>query len=158
MIVGIDPGFGRTGYGFVQEDEGGLKIFDVGRITTPAHGPPGRRLGELYDDLIELLENYRPDLLILEELYFTKNVSTGIQVGQARGVILLAADQLKIPVISFSPTQVKLAVTGSGTATKAQVTQMVKKLLKCPVRQSLKDDTADALALAICGSTVRIGR
>ena len=154
-IMGIDPGLGRTGYGIIQEDHGAMVLVDCGCVLTEIRGPIGRRLVELYDDIVELLENYQPDLVVLEDLYFNKNVTTGIQVGEARGVLLLAAEQLQIPVIAFTATQVKHAVTGSGAATKAQVAQMVKKLLKFSSKRALKDDTTDALALAICGSTVR---
>lgn len=153
--MGIDPGLGRTGYGIIQEDHGTPTPVDCGCVLTEIRGPIGRRLVELYDDVVELLENYQPDLVVIEDLYFNKNISTGIQVGEARGVILLATEQLQIPVIAFTPTQVKHAVTGSGTATKAQIAQMVRKLLKFTSKRTLKDDTTDALALAICGSTVR---
>ncbi|MEK7666024.1 MAG: crossover junction endodeoxyribonuclease RuvC [Patescibacteria group bacterium] len=155
IIMGIDPGLGRTGYGVIQEDGGVLTAIDFGCVLTQVRGPIGARLVELYNDLVELMENYQPDLIVIEDLYFNKNVTTGIQVGEARGVILLASEQLQIPVISFTATQMKNAVTGSGKATKSQVGQMVKRLLKFTVKRAMKDDTTDALALAICGSTIR---
>lgn len=148
-ILGIDPGYAIVGYGIV--DSGGYKfgVVGYGAITTPAKMPFPKRLKAIYDDMITIIEKYQPDELAIERLYFNTNTTTAIDVAQARGVIILAAESCGVKIKEYTPLQVKQAVTGYGKAEKFQVMEMVKSIL------SLKsipkpDDTADALALAVC--------
>ncbi len=149
IIFGVDPGFGTVGWGVVRYE--GNRFFDprCGAITTPAKIPFERRLELIYDQLSILLAETRPDVISVEELFFKYNITTGIQVAQGRGVILLAACKARIPCYEFTPLQVKQAVTGYGRAEKRQVMEMTRMLLgleKIP----RPDDAADALALAVC--------
>ena len=152
IILGIDPGVGTTGYGVIKARGQHLDLVAYGCITTPPITPLGPRLVELEEGLIELLARYNPDLVSIEDLVFVQNVTTGIAVAQARGVVLLAAERAKVRTVEFMPTQVKLAVTGYGKATKGQVQDMVCKLLNLSKRPT-PDDASDALAIAICGSS-----
>ncbi len=152
-ILGIDPGIGRTGYGVIRVDGLKIEVVTFGCISTPVNTPVGARLVELERDLTELIQTYKPDRVSVEQLLFTKNVSTGIVVGEARGVVLLVAEKAHLPVVEFTPSQIKLAVTGDGNADKGQVQDMVMRLLNLAKRPT-PDDAADALAIAICGSTV----
>lgn len=148
-ILGIDPGTARMGYGIV-EDAGGSRERAVtfGCLETPPEMLPEKRLQYLYRGVVELMLEFKPEALAVEELFFGRNVTTAIHVGQARGVVLLAAADNGIPVREFTPMQVKMSVTGWGRAEKAQVQQMVRTLLG--LRQVPKpDDVADALAIAI---------
>lgn len=148
-ILGIDPGTARMGYGIV-EDAGGSRDRAVayGCLETPPDMLPEKRLQHLYRSVVELILEYKPDALAVEELFFGRNVTTAIHVGQARGIVLLAAADNGIPVREFTPAQVKMAVTGWGRAEKAQVQQMVRTLLG--LREvPAPDDVADALAVAI---------
>jgi crossover junction endodeoxyribonuclease RuvC len=149
IIVGIDPGTAICGYGAVKMEGSRLIPLTYGAITTPAGMPMPSRLQLIHDGLGRLLDQYSPDCLAVESLFFNKNVTTGITVGQARGVIILAAAQREIPVVEFTPTEVKSAVVGYGKAEKAQVQYMVQRLL-CLKEKPRPDDTADALAIAIC--------
>lgn len=149
-ILGIDPGLAIVGWGVVQR-QGGMSFLPVayGAINTPAHTPVGERLAMIYKNMNILLEKYRPDAMAVEELFFNNNRTTGIAVAEARGVILLAAEQHGVPVTGYTPLQVKQAVVGYGRAEKRQVIDMVTRLLKLPVPPK-PDDTADAIALALC--------
>lgn len=147
-ILGIDPGIGRTGWGVIESQSQKLKTQNFGCIETFKGTAPEKRLQELYEQIQALIKEYNPEVLAIEDLFFNKNVSTALVVGQARGVILLAAAQHNIPVAIYTPLQVKMAVTGYGRADKKQVGQMVKTLLKLTAIPRL-DDTADALAIAI---------
>ncbi len=149
-ILGIDPGFAIVGYGIIeQNNSSGYKTVDFGKITTPAHTPLSKRLKSVYDGMTELIKVYKPDVLAIEELFFNTNTTTAIAVGHARGVILLSAANENIPIFEYTPLQIKQAVTGYGRADKNQVQQMVKMFLK--LKEVPKpDDTADALAVAIC--------
>jgi crossover junction endodeoxyribonuclease RuvC len=150
LVVGIDPGTATTGYGLVQENnDGSLAVVDFGVILTPANLPMPERLLELHQRLIEILLLHRPASGAVEKLFFQRNVRTALSVGQGRGVILLALAQCHVPVLEYTPLEVKQAVAGYGGADKGQVQQMVKALLGLSDIPR-PDDAADALAIAIC--------
>ena len=148
-ILGIDPGYGITGVALIEADRSNLSLLRCGAITTPAGMDFSARLEIIYEDMKTLLETARPEAVAIEELFFGQNVTTGIGVAQSRGVILLAIRQAGIPVFSYKPMQVKQAVVGYGNATKHQVQDMTKRLLR--LQQLPKpDDAADAIAIALC--------
>ena len=148
-ILGIDPGYGIIGFGLVEGNRSQFQLLRCGAITTPAGMDFSARLEIIYEDMKQLLEVARPDVVAIEELFFGQNVTTGIGVAQSRGVILLAIRQAGLPVFSYKPAQVKQAVVGYGNATKRQVMDMTKRLLG--LQQMPKpDDAADAIALALC--------
>lgn len=148
-ILGIDPGYAIVGYGVLDYDNVRFKVVNYGAIRTEPDTPFCGRLSEIYDDMNRLLDMTNPDCVSIEKLFFNTNVTTGIDVAQARGVILLAAAQRGIPVFEYTPLQVKVAVTGYGRAEKHQMQEMTKNILN--LKEIPKpDDTADALAIAIC--------
>lgn len=148
-ILGIDPGYAIVGYGVLDFDRNRFSVVNYGAITTEAGKPFDGRLKEIYDDMCSLLDMAKPDCMSIERLYFTNNKTTGIDVAQARGVIMLAAAQRGIEIYEYTPLQVKQAVVGYGRAEKHQVQEMVKNILN--LKEVPKpDDTADAVALAIC--------
>lgn len=148
-IIGIDPGTAICGYGIIDVEGSRLQPVAYGCITTTPQDTDAMRLEILFNDLSDILEEYRPDKFGVEQLFFNRNVTTAIAVGQARGVILLAASQRRIPIYEYTPLQVKQAVVGYGRATKEQVIYMTMNMLG--IREKIKpDDTADALAIAIC--------
>ena len=148
-ILGIDPGYGITGFGLIEADRGQYRLLHCGAITTPAGMDFSARLEIIYEDMKELLQVTKPDCVAIEELFFGQNVTTGIGVAQSRGVILLAIRQAGLDVTSYKPMQVKQAVVGYGNATKHQVQDMTKRLLH--LQQMPKpDDAADAIAIALC--------
>jgi crossover junction endodeoxyribonuclease RuvC len=150
IVLGIDPGLANTGYGVVRRGGGGrLAALDGGVIATPAGLAAERRLASIFARLDELLDEHEPDAVALENLYFGANVATAFAVGQARGVVMLAAGRRGIDCASYTPQQVKGAVCGSGRAAKDQVTRMVQALL-CLDAPPTPDHAADALAVAIC--------
>lgn len=150
VVLGVDPGFADTGFGVVSSDGQKLKTLDFGSLKTKASLEFGQRLLFINEGINKLIAKYHPDCLVVEQLFFCKNITTAIKVGQARGVIILAAAKCKIPVMEFTPLQIKQALTGYGAATKNQVGQMVKIILSLnSIPQP--DDAADALAMAICG-------
>jgi crossover junction endodeoxyribonuclease RuvC len=149
IVLGIDPGLANTGYGVVQRRSGRLVALDGGVIETDAGHAPERRLAQLHTRVSDLLLEHEPDAVALEELYFGQNVRTAFAVGQARGVVMLAAGQRGVPCSSFTPQQVKAAVCGSGRAGKAQVAEMVRQLLSLAAAPA-SDHAADALAVAVC--------
>ncbi len=149
LVLGIDPGTASTGYGVASGDDARLCAIEHGMIATRPGVPPERRLAEIHARVGELLDRHRPDALAIEELYFGANVRTAFAVGQARGVVLLAAGQRGIPARSYTPQQVKSAVCGSGRAPKQQVGRMVARLLALDAVPT-PDHVADALAVAIC--------
>lgn len=150
LVVGIDPGTATTGYGFVREtDQGDLEVVDFGVILTQASELPEIRLLQLHNRLKELILLHQPDSGAVEKLFFQRNVTTAIAVGQARGVVLLSLAESAIPVAEYTPLEVKQAVVGYGGADKNQVQQMVKALLQLS-EIPRPDDAADALAIAIC--------
>ena len=148
-ILGIDPGYGITGFGLVEGQRGQFHLLRCGAITTPAGMDFSARLEIIYEDMRELLKVAQPDAVAIEELFFGQNVTTGIGVAQSRGVILLAIRQAGIPVYSYKPMQVKQAVVGYGNATKHQVQDMTKRLLHLSAMPK-PDDAADAIAIALC--------
>ena len=149
IVMGIDPGFAITGYGVVDYSGNRFKVLDYGVIRTDAASLFPLRLLSLHREMGELMMRHKPDVMAVEELFFNTNVTTGIKVGHARGVILLSAAIGGIPVFEYTPMQVKLAVVGYGNAKKPQVQQMVKILLGLEAIPK-PDDAADALAVAIC--------
>ncbi len=149
IIIGIDPGTATTGYGFVQEAESGPASVTYGVILTPAGMPMSERLLQLYRELKQLLLLHRPDSGAVEKLFFQRNVSTAMTVGQARGVALLALAEAGVSVGEYTPKDVKQAVAGYGGAGKSQVQQMVRAILNL-AETPRPDDAADALAVAIC--------
>jgi len=150
LVLGIDPGTATTGYGLVTEtQQGDLKVVDFGAIVTPADMPMPDRLLILYQRLNEILLLHHPDTGAVEKLFFQKNVTTAISVGQARGVVLLAMANFGVALTEYTPLEVKQAVCGYGNAGKRQVQEMVKALLNLPSIPK-PDDAADALAIAIC--------
>ncbi len=148
-ILGIDPGYAIVGYGGVDYAGGRFSVVEYGALTTAAGTPFGQRLCRLYEGMLRLLQTMQPDALSVEKLYFNTNTTTAIQVAQARGCLLLAAEQAGVPVYEYTPLQVKQAVTGYGRAEKGQIQEMVRLLLRLPAVPK-PDDTADALAMAIC--------
>lgn len=149
LVLGIDPGTALMGYGLVRETAAGLELVAYGAFSTPAHTPPATRLLSLYQQLNTLLEQHKPAEMAVEELFFNKNTSTVIGVGQARGVALLAAARNNMEVAEYTPLQIKQSLTGYGRATKDQIQQMVRLTLNLD-KIPKPDDAADALAVAIC--------
>lgn len=148
-ILGIDPGIGRMGWGIIEKEKGNtVKVFGYGCVETMPNSDIPGRLYALYDEVCRIIDEYQPKELAIEDLFFAKNVKTAFAVGQARGVVLLAASQKNLSVSVYTPQQVKSAVAGYGKADKKQVGQMVKLTLKLP-KVPTPDDTADALAIAL---------
>lgn len=148
-ILGIDPGYAIVGVGVIEYNGHSFKTLEYGAITTPAGTAFPARLQMIYSQMQEVLALYKPDSMAVEKLYFNTNTTTAIDVAQARGVILLSAQQAGVPVYEYTPLQVKQAVVGYGRAEKRQVIEMTKKLLSL-TRTPKPDDVADALAIAIC--------
>ena len=149
IVLGIDPGVANTGYGIVAHDRGRLVALDGGVVETPAGADAGARLATIHARVGELMDDYRPDAVAVEDLYFGANARSAFAVGQARGVVILAAGQRGVRCTSYTPQQVKNAVCGSGRAAKEQVQRMVQTLLALPDLPR-PDHAADALAVAIC--------
>ncbi len=151
-ILGIDPGTATTGFGVITKEKSTLTALDYGVISTSKKLDMHLRLNIIYQDLLEIISHHKPDVISVEKLFFVKNITTGISVGQARGVVLLTAAQADLSLLEFTPLQVKQAVTGYGQASKKQIQEMVAKILKLPAIPQ-PDDAADALAIAICASS-----
>ncbi len=149
VVLGIDPGTANTGYGVVARHGARLVALDGGVIETPSHLDAGERLAIIHARAGELLDAYQPDALAVEDLYFGANAHSAFAVGQARGVVILAAGQRRVPCFSYTPQQVKAAVCGSGRAHKDQVQRMVQALLALTDLPK-PDHAADALAVAVC--------
>jgi crossover junction endodeoxyribonuclease RuvC len=149
IVLGIDPGVANTGYGVVAQQRGRLFALDGGVIETAAGLDAGRRLATIHARVGELIDEYRPDAVALEDLYFGANARSAFAVGQARGVVMLAAGQRDVSCSSYTPQQVKSAVCGNGRAAKDQVQRMVQTLLTL-TELPRPDHAADALAIAIC--------
>ena len=148
VVFGIDPGYAIVGWGAIKVQANAYYPLGFGAVETEAHTDFNQRLEIIYDDIYAILQRCRPDALAIEKLYFQTNKTTAIKVAQARGVTLLAAQKLRIPVFEYTPLQVKTAVTGYGKAKKPQVMEMTRRLLH--LKEVPKpDDTADALALAL---------
>lgn len=160
-ILGIDPGYAIVGFGVLDYDRSKFTPVEYGAIFTEAHTDFNGRLKSIFTDMQYIIEKYRPDCMAIEKLYFTSNQKTAIDVAQARGVINLAASLADVPVYEYTPLQVKQSVVGYGKAEKKQVMDMVKRILKL-AEVPKPDDTADAIAIAIChghctnGSEMRI--
>lgn len=162
VIIGIDPGYAIVGWGVVEYVSSHFRVVDYGAITTPAGMAFEERLERIYDEMMLLLSRYHPDAMAIEQLFFSTNQKTGIDVAQARGVILLSAKKQQVQMFEYTPLQVKQSVVGYGQAVKKQVQEMTRVLLSLKAVPK-PDDTADALAIAIChahssGSTTSIGR
>jgi crossover junction endodeoxyribonuclease RuvC len=149
IVLGIDPGTAAMGYGIVERTGSTLRAVDYGCLTTSPDSPLPDRLHQIHSLVAELIETHHPDLLAVERLFFSKNAQSAFAVGQARGVVLLAAAQAGIPVCEATPNEVKMGVTGYGAADKQQVGRMVTVILRLN-EMPTPDDTADALATAIC--------
>ena len=148
-ILGIDPGYAIVGYGVIEYNLGKFCVLGCGAITTEAHKPFPERLEDIYNDLSFIIDKYKPDALSIERLYFNTNTTTAIDVAQARGVIVLAAQNKGLEVNEYTPLQVKQSVVGYGRAEKPQVMEMTRRILGLSSVPK-PDDTADALAIAIC--------
>ena len=148
-ILGIDPGYGITGFGLLEGERGQFRLLRCGAITTPAGADFSARLEMIYEDMRQLLDVCKPDCVAIEELFFGQNVTTGIGVAQSRGVILLAIRQAGLRVYPYKPMQVKQSVVGYGNATKHQVQDMTRRILGLE-KMPKPDDAADAIAIALC--------
>lgn len=149
LILGIDPGVATIGFGLVEAERNAMRMVQYGAITTPKDDTLAQRLVQIEKDLSELLQQFRPDAVSVEELFFNQNITTGIAVAHGRGVILCTVEKFGIPLFEYTPSQVKQSVVGYGKAEKHQVMDMTKRLLKLSAIPR-PDDAADALALAIC--------
>ena len=154
LILGVDPGTATTGYGLIEQNNGNLKLIDYGVILTAPKQALETRLELLYDQLISIIDKYKPDEVAVEELFFSNNAKTAIAVGQARGVILLAAKKSDVLLSEYILNQVKNGICGYGGADKKQVQKMVQMILKLDEIPH-PDDAADALAIAICHASSR---
>lgn len=148
-ILGIDPGYGITGFGLIDAQRSQFRLLNCGAITTPPNTEFSWRLEVIYNDMVQLLQVAQPDAVAIEELFFGHNVTTGINVAQSRGVILLAIRQAGVPFYEYKPMQVKQAVVGYGNATKHQVMDMTRRILGLS-QMPKPDDAADAIAIALC--------
>ena len=148
-ILGIDPGIAIIGFGLIESDRGAMRMLQYGAVTTEAGLPLATRLVQIEDDMRALIQQLRPDEIAIEELFFSKNITTGIAVAHGRGVVLCTAERLGVPIFEYTPMQVKQAVVSYGLAEKRQVMDMTKRLLKLKAVPK-PDDAADALAIAIC--------
>ncbi len=148
-ILGIDPGYATTGFGLIEGERGQFRLLHSGVVTTPAGQDFARRLELLYDDMLQLIAELRPDCAAVEELFWGRNITTGIGVAHGRGVILLALAKSGVPLYEYTPMQVKQAVVGYGKAEKHQVMDMTRRILKLE-KMVRPDDAADAIAIALC--------
>jgi crossover junction endodeoxyribonuclease RuvC len=154
IILGIDPGVATIGWGVIQKEGADIKVVDYGHISTDKNLDLADRLLEIHEDLVALIEKFQPEEAALEELFFYNNQKTAISVAQARGAILLTLTKYRVTVAGYTPLEVKQALTNYGAADKRQVQEMVKILLN--LKEIPKpDDTADALAIALCHSARR---
>ena len=149
LILGIDPGYAIVGYGVLDYKNNRFTVVDYGAITTEAGVPFNRRLEIIYDELTALIEKHHPEAMSVEKVFYNNNAKTVIDVSQARGVIMLAAQKCRVPVFEYTPLQVKQSVVGYGRAEKKQIQDMTKRILNLETVPK-PDDTADALAMAIC--------
>lgn len=156
-ILGIDPGLGRCGFGLIDVD-GKTRALDFGVVTTTVDAPLPARLSELYDSLNEVFDETKPEMVAVEKLFFAKNITTGIAVAEARGIVLLVAEQKDLPVYEYTPNEIKKSLTGYGAATKTQIEEMVRVHLELE-KKPKPDDAADALAVAItCSFLYKMGQ
>lgn len=150
IILGIDPGLAKTGYGLVAAEKNNLKLIAYGCVATPAKAPFDSRLKKIHLELGKIIKKFRPTIFAIEKIFFCKNVKTAIEVGHARGVAILTAAEHNLKIREFTPLEVKQTITGYGRAEKQQMQKMVKALLNL-IEIPKPDDAADALAIAICG-------
>lgn len=157
-ILGIDPGIGICGFGLIESSGfSNSQVLDFGAVTTKVDAPMPERLKELYDSLNEVFEQTKPEMVAVEKLFFAKNITTGIAVAEARGIVLLVAEQNGLPVYEYTPNEIKKALTGYGAANKTQMQEMVRVTLGLSEKPK-PDDAADALAAAItCGYLYKTG-
>lgn len=156
-ILGIDPGLGRCGFGLIDVGRK-TRALDFGVVTTTVDAPLPVRLLELYDSLNEVFEQTKPEMVAVEKLFFAKNITTGIAVAEARGIVLLVAEQKGLPVYEYTPNEIKKSLTGYGAATKTQMGEMVRTHLLLE-KKPKPDDAADALAVAItCSFLYKMGQ
>ncbi len=148
-ILGIDPGIATIGFGVIESEKNTNRLLKCGVISTPAHTSLSSRLEQIYNDMCDLLEIFKPDAVSVEELFFNTNITTGIAVAHGRGVILLACQKAGVQIYEYTPLQVKQAVVGYGRAEKKQVMDMVRRICNLPAPPK-PDDAADAVALALC--------
>jgi crossover junction endodeoxyribonuclease RuvC len=154
-IIGIDPGTGILGFGVIDARGGRMKLVTAGVIRTPAHTPLPERLEEIYNGLTEIIAETKPDVMAIEKLFFSRNITTAISVAQARGVAMLTGRQAKLRIEEYTPNEIKQSITGYGAAKKPQVQEMVRVQLGLS-EVPKPDDCADALAAAImCGFVLR---
>ncbi|MDD5822824.1 MAG: crossover junction endodeoxyribonuclease RuvC [Firmicutes bacterium] len=156
-ILGIDPGYAIMGWGIVDYKGNKFTPVAYGAITTEAHTPPEQRLMKIYDELTEILQKYEPEEASIEEIFFNSNTTTAIMVGEARGIALLACVQNDVSIAEYTPLQIKQSLVGYGRAEKKQVQSMVKTILGLD-KVPKPDDTADALAAAVCHAHSRQSR
>ena len=158
-ILGIDPGIGVCGFGLIEASgRAQARALDYGVVKTEVDAPLPSRLKELYDSLVQVLEETHPEVVAVEKLFFSKNITTGIAVAEARGIILLAAEQKGLPVYEYTPNEIKKSLTGYGAAAKAQIQEMVRVHLGLETKPR-PDDAADALAVAItCSFLYELGQ
>jgi crossover junction endodeoxyribonuclease RuvC len=149
IVIGIDPGLARLGYGVIKVERDGVSPLTYGCLQTPAAMSAGERLLAMYEGITALFLQYHPDCIAVERLFFAKNVTSAMSVSEVRGVLLLAAEQQGIPVTEYTPNQVKQAITGSGKADKRQVQEMICRLLHLDTVPR-PDDAADGLSIALC--------
>ena len=149
IIIGIDPGLAIVGFGVIKKEENRITPLSYGCIRTSSEKQNPQRLMEIYDEMINLFEKYNPCAVAVERLFFTNNITSAMGVSEARGVIFLAAQQKNIPVVEYTPKQVKQAITGSGSADKKQMQEMIKRLLDLE-EVPKPDDAADGLSIALC--------
>ena len=148
-ILWMDPGVAIVGFGLIESERGSVRMLQYGAVTTPAGLPLATRLVQIENDMTELIRQLKPDEIAIEELFFSKNITTGIAVAHGRGVILCTAERLGVPIYEYTPMQVKQAVVGYGLADKKQVMDMTRRILKLKAVPR-PDDAADALAIALC--------
>ena len=147
-VIGIDPGTGILGFGVINITRGRAKMITAGVITTPAHTPLPERLEEIYVGLTDIIKETQPDVMSVEKLFFTKNITTAISVAEARGVAILTGHQADLPIYEYTPNEIKKSITGYGAAKKLQVQEMVR--IQLGLQEKPKpDDCADALAAAL---------
>lgn len=151
IILGIDPGVARLGYGIIEETKQNVRAIAYGCFETPAKMPHAERLAHIHKELTRLIKKYQPDKIAVEKLFFSKNVKTALSVGEARGVILMTAATAGTPLVEISPKEVKQTLTGYGQADKPQMQRMIQLLLKLK-NIPKPDDAADALAIALAGA------
>lgn len=149
IILGIDPGYAIVGYGVIDYRNNHFSVIDYGAITTDAKTPFNERLEIIYDELTAIIDKHTPEAMSIEKVFYNSNAKTVIDVSQARGVIMLAAQKKRLPVFEYTPLQVKQSVVGYGRAEKKQVQEMVRRILNLE-KVPRPDDTADALAMAVC--------